>query len=101
VKPPRSPKYLAWVRQKPCAVAGCRFGAEAAHTGSHGISQKASDYSAIPLCSNHHRTGTDALHRMGPRAFAHYHKLDIPAVIRALHKAAGPLVPEKYRTEAA
>ena len=34
---------------------------EAAHTGPHGLGQKSSDLSAIPLCRVHHR----AVHRCG------------------------------------
>jgi hypothetical protein len=45
------------------------MGVEAAHTGPHGISQKASDYTCIPLCHEHHRTGNDALDKIGRETF--------------------------------
>lgn len=39
---------------------------EAAHTGSDGgMSQKASDYTVIPLCTNCHTQAPDAYHRLG------------------------------------
>jgi hypothetical protein len=85
VKPPRNPKYLAWIRTLPCVVCGSRRGIEAAHTGPHGMGQKAPDTSAIPLCSTHHRTGKDSYHRLGPRNFAELHDLDIPALVRRLN----------------
>ena len=85
MKPPRNPKYLAWIRTLPCVVCGSPRGIEAAHTGPHGMEQKAPDTSAIPLCSTHHRTGKDSYHRLGPRNFAELHNLDIPALVRRLN----------------
>ena len=67
--PERSPEYLAWIRTLPCAV--CAKGSaaaifvEAAHTnamGGRGLGQKASDFSAIPLCCGHHRENPDSYH---------------------------------------
>ncbi len=57
MKPPRNPHYLAWIRTLPCVVCGSTGWIEASHTGPHGLGQKSSDYSAIPLCAKHHRTG--------------------------------------------
>jgi len=55
--PARSPEYLAWIRMLPCVVCSRVSGGatviEAAHTnalGSRGMSQKTTDFSAIPLC---------------------------------------------------
>jgi hypothetical protein len=72
-KPERDPEYLAWIRGWTCVV--CRITSEtgslfadrveAAHMGPHGISQKASDYTCIPLCAHHHRTGRYSAHRLG------------------------------------
>src|SRR5450755_2947081 len=86
MKPPRSSLYLAWVRTLPCVVCGETRGIEASHTGPHGLGQKSSDYSAIPLCAKHHRTGADSYHRLGPRKFARMHLLDIAAIVRRLNK---------------
>ena len=58
---------------------------EASHTGPHGLGQKSSDYSAIPLCANHHRTGKDSYHKLGPRRFSEVHNLDIRAIVFRLN----------------
>ena len=85
MKPPRSPKYLAWVRTLPCSICG-RWPVESAHMGAHGIGQKSSDFSCIPLCPDHHRTAQDAAHQLG-RRFAQHHSLDLPALTERLNKA--------------
>ena len=85
MKPPRSRHYLAWIRTLPCVVCGSILWIEASHTGPHGLSQKSSDYSAIPLCSTHHRTGRDSYHKLGPRRFSEVHSLDIRAIVSRLN----------------
>jgi hypothetical protein len=60
----------------------CRI--EAAHTGPHGLSQKSSDLSAIPLCARHHRTGDDSYHKLGPRKFAEVHQVSVRAIVARL-----------------
>jgi hypothetical protein len=84
VKPVRHPGYLAWIRTLPCAVCRATRGVEAAHTGPHGLGQKSSDWSAIPLCARHHRTGADSYHKLGPRKFSEVHHLNIPAMVARL-----------------
>jgi hypothetical protein len=90
VKPVRNPGYLKWIRTLPCSVCRTTRQIEAAHTGPHGISQKSSDLSAIPLCRRHHRTGNDSYHRLGPRRFAEVHHLSIRAIVVRL--SAKPLI---------
>ena len=85
MRPPRDPKYLSWIRTQPCIVCGVQRGIEASHTGPHGLGQKSTDKSAIPLCHRHHRTGRDSYHRLGPRKFSEVHGLDIPATVRRLN----------------
>jgi hypothetical protein len=68
-QPERDPQYRAWIRSQPCAACGTHIGVEAAHTGPHGLGQKASDYTCIPLCYEHHRTGNEALDKIGHQAF--------------------------------
>jgi hypothetical protein len=80
-RPARDRQYLAFIRRLPCLVCATRRRVEAAHFGPHGIAQKASDYSAIPLCHNHHRGYRDSLHQLGPVRFQEQHGLDIPAFI--------------------
>ena len=82
MKPTRNARYLAWIRTQPCCVCGSKRAVEASHTGPHGIGQKPPDSSAIPLCANHHRTGNDSYHRLGPRKFSEKHSLNIPALVR-------------------
>ena len=84
MRPVRSPRYLEWIRTLPCAVCHRTRGVEAAHTGPHGLGQKSSDMSAIPLCARHHRTGQDSYHKLGPRKFAAAHQLNIRAIVARL-----------------
>ena len=84
VKPVRNPAYLRWIRSLPCVVCRTTRAVEAAHTGPHGLSQKSSDLSAIPLCGRHHRTGDHSYHRLGARKFAEVHELDIRAIVARL-----------------
>jgi len=84
VKPTRYPGYLQWIRTLPCSVCRTTRAVEAAHTGPHGLSQKSSDWSAIPLCARHHRTGEDSYHKLGPRKFSEVHGLNIPAMVARL-----------------
>jgi hypothetical protein len=85
MKPARSTAYLAWIRTQPCLVCGHTRWIEAAHTGLRGLGQKSSDYTAIPLCVAHHRTGRDSYHRLGARQFAQTHNLDIQGIVRRLN----------------
>jgi hypothetical protein len=84
--PERNPEYRRFVRSFPCAVCGCSWGIDASHTGPHGIGQKSSDRSVIPLCRKHHRTGNQALHKLGPVRFAEIYGLDIPALVAQLNE---------------
>ena len=90
--PERCPDYLAWIRTLGCAVCSRLSGEstviEAAHTnalGPRGMAQKASDFSAIPLCSAHHRQGLDSYHRLGEERFACEHRLNLPELVLALN----------------
>lgn len=78
-------KYCAFVRAQPCAVCGTRRYIEGAHTGPRGLGQKTSDFSRIPLCVRHHRTGVDSYHQLGARRFAEVHGLDFPALVAGLN----------------
>ena len=89
--PARNPAYLAWIRTLECAVcarSGCRPAmVEAAHTnilGPRGLNQKASDYSAIPLCAAHHRENRDSYHALGESAFLSTHGIDLQELVLRL-----------------
>lgn len=88
-KPPaRNWKYKAWVRSLPCAVCGVQPAGEAAHTGSDGgMSQKASDYSCVPLCCDCHTQGEESYHRIGRERFEAAHGLDIADLVKRLNHA--------------
>ena len=90
--PQRCPEYLAWIRTLSCAVCSRVGGGstviEAAHTnalGPRGMSQKTTDFSAIPLCSAHHREDTDSYHQLGEEGFAREHRLDLAELVLALN----------------
>lgn len=63
--PNRDAKYLAWIRKFPCCACGSARNIEAAHTGPHGLGQKADDYKTLPMCLECHRTGKHAYHKIG------------------------------------
>lgn len=84
--PARDWKYRAWIRSFPCAACGIEQNVEAAHTGPHGLGQKASDYTCIPLCINHHRGGNDALDKIGTAAFEQRFRQDITLLVRRLNR---------------
>jgi hypothetical protein len=60
---------------------------EAAHTGTDGgMSQKASDYSCVPLCADCHRQAPDAYHRAGKGTFERRHGLSFPDIVARLNR---------------
>jgi hypothetical protein len=64
--PPRDKAYMAWIREMPCIAGRLEGRSEAAHTGTDGgMSQKASDYSCVPLCADCHTQAPGAYHRAG------------------------------------
>lgn len=80
--------YLAWIHTIPCVAVSdyspCGGRVHAHHAGEHGMSQKAPDRTAIPLCASHHQTGPHAVHRLG-REFWSFHRLDMAGVVEALN----------------
>ncbi len=54
-KPARDARYLAYVREYVCCACGAKTPSEAHHFGPRGMSQKCSDYYAVPLCTACHR----------------------------------------------
>jgi hypothetical protein len=77
-QPVRDPAYRRFIRSLPCAACGKSRFIDCAHTGPHGLGQKASDLDCIGLCARscHHEFDAD------PYGFAANHKMDIPALIR-------------------
>jgi len=98
----RDLNYRRWIQTLPCCVCfphlleRLRLGmfslslkSEAAHSGPHGISIKASDLTCIPLCANHHRIAKDSYHELGPSFFEH-HGLDRLVLVKGLNEAYNP-----------
>ena len=72
VAPDRSGPYLKWIRLLPCVACETTFQIEPAHTyalGPGGMSQKSSDFSAIPLCKSCHTQSGSSYHRLGEKQF--------------------------------
>lgn len=81
--PVRDWRYRAFVREHRCATCRTRrYAIDAAHTGSHGIGQKASDMSTVPLCRCCH----NLLHKIGPEAFQRLFQIKFSTIINQLHE---------------
>ena len=84
--PPRDEGYLAWIRTLPCTACDIAGRSEAAHTGTDGgMSQKASDYSCVPLCADCHTQAPGAFHRIGKRAFEERNGLSFTRMVERLN----------------
>jgi len=56
-------------------------------SGPHAIGEKASDYTYLPLCLEHHRIGTFALDKIGREMF------ERPSAWKLLHCCRGSTLP--------
>ena len=84
--PPRDAAYLAWIREIPCIACGVEGRSEAAHTGMDGgMSQKASDYSCVPLCADCHTQAPGAYHRAGKTTFERQYGLSFARIVTRLN----------------
>jgi hypothetical protein len=84
----RSRSYLDFVRAQGCLICGAT--AQAAHTGPHGLALRASDYSAIPLCAEHHLWEFQySYHRLGRDVFQVLYGVNIQKCIERLHAEYG------------
>ncbi len=101
----KDPAYLKWLHTLPCVTCwlmgsgeiqafpgdgdttatGQSSPTEAAHVGDRGLSQKASDRTAIPLCRECHREGPRAIHLLG-KWFWGRHNLNRLKVIEHLNE---------------
>lgn len=88
----RDMDYMAWVKTLPCLACGAKAPSEAAHTGPRGLGQKAPDSQVIPLCAEDHRTGRNALDRIGPAAFQKMYSIDFAGVVADLNRRYGARV---------
>lgn len=78
--PERNEAYKQFIRKFPCVACGETRHIEAAHFGPHGIGQKSSDFSVLPLCREHHQTGKNAYHKMKPADFASVHGIEVESL---------------------
>ena len=84
-KTARSWRYLAWIRTLPCSVCGA-VPSEAAHTGGDGgMRLKASDFSAVPLCADHHTAAADSYHALGKAGFEIRHNVYFAKLVKRLN----------------
>lgn len=81
----RNPAYLHWVRTHPCLIHPDRL-AEAHHAGRGYMGQKAPDSTAIPLCPECHRTGKQAWHQIGRKAWQRAHGIEVEREIQRLNR---------------
>lgn len=79
--PERDWQYLKFIRRFPCIGCGATRFVEAMHVGPHGLGQKASDRDTLPGCAKCHRTGPEALHKIGPAKFQALHKISFMDLI--------------------
>jgi hypothetical protein len=83
----KSRKHIQRVAQLPCCVCG-QEPVQVHHIigrGLRGMSQKSSDYFAIPLCPFHH----DNLHRNGWREWEQMHGSQVDHAARTLARIYG------------
>lgn len=88
--------HLAHIRQCPCCICRKMQAGEAHHLqsiGERGMSLRATDRWAVPLCTEHH-TGSAGVHRVGSRretAWFQERGIDAVWLASALWKARGDL----------
>ena len=79
--PEVNPAYRRFIKRFPCVSCGQTWGIDPCHTGPHGIGQKSSDKSCIPLCRKCHDEFDS-----GPALFAAAHGLDVPLLIEVFNR---------------
>lgn len=83
--------YLSWIASQPCVVCELQRVAQfnrsyAHHAGQRGLSQRAPDRTAIPLCWRHHdRNSSSSVHTLGKEFWKRY-RLDRVEIIRELNE---------------
>jgi hypothetical protein len=96
VKPVRDRLYKAFIRTFPCAGCGQSWWIDAAHTGPHALSRKASDLLCIPLCRGCHESYDAA-----PADFAWTHnQMDVEALTLFFQHVYRERYPERQKPEA-
>lgn len=91
-RPVRDSLYRAYIRTFPCCACGQNWWIEAAHTGPHALSKKASDTTCIPLCRKCHEA-----YGKSPAKFAASHHLDVEALTTMFQHWYRVEFPERFR----
>jgi hypothetical protein len=79
-KPVRDEAYRRFIKKLPCCICGKSWGIDPAHTGPHGLNQKASDMDCLPMCRRcHDKFDAD------PRGEAQRSKIDVAALVQKLN----------------
>lgn len=106
--PIRDAMYKDWIRTLPCCacfaeiyrlgvlgvevalVEAFPFRSECAHTGSRGMSQKASDHDCVPLCGDHHRKLPGSYHASAKTFFERHNlpRLELICALRTVYRKA-------------
>ena len=95
VKPTRDTFYRLYIRTFPCCACGQSWWVEAAHTGPHALSRKASDATCIPLCRKCHQAFDKA-----PAKFAYAHQMDVDSLTTMFQHLYRMEYPEKVKEAA-
>lgn len=85
----QDPAYLSFVGSLPCVITG-ETPVEVHHTVGHGlkgVGEKTSDYLSFPLSPILHRTGKQAMHVIGHKAWEELHGNQMEYVGRTLFEA--------------
>lgn len=64
---PRDKRYLRFIKLFPCVCCGKEGSIDPCHFGDHGISIKASDYDALPMCRQCHNEQGKSAKRFAER----------------------------------
>lgn len=92
----KSPKYLELVRSLPCCVSGM-WPVSAHHPREGmGMSQKATDWHAIPLHYDYHQ-GKQGIHTMGTKAWRRIHGSELDYAKKTQELLRGKIkIPDEY-----
>lgn len=72
----RDEGYLNFIRSQPCIICGKKSVAHHEPLKGRGISSKGPDNETLPLCNEHHTTGTPNRHMAGRKTFYEYFVID-------------------------
>jgi hypothetical protein len=77
------PAYREWIHAQPCIVHDGRCGR---WVEMHHVGRPRNDRRGVPFCAALHRTGPEAVHQIGRRAFEERFRISFEAVIEGLNE---------------